>query len=638
MLVLGGAGTGKTKVFKHRIEDLIKSGIPGESILALVFTEKAASEMKEVWRKRHRFGSSFRSNAKASGDSAPTIFTFQSLCTEILRRRIELLSYPAKFEIYDRGDQEEVARSTLRELNIGNKLLAPDRLLYWIGYWKRKSLSPDQATFSSVSDAQHLAAIGYQRYQRRLKLYGAVDFDDLLLLTQKIFNEFEHVRLEEASRYDHVLVDEFEEISTNQYRILIALAVGHRNLCVMGDEDQAIYGWNGGEVEHLVSFNKDWPDTKVVRLLQSYRSTQEIIDAANTLIKFNFNRHDKALRPAQPGCQPPRIEQYENDWLEAQETVRDIQRRLVENLREPRDFAILFRTNEQARVFEAELRKAKLPYVSNVAKSFFDRKEVKDVLAYLRLLNENPDMTSILRVINTPPRGIGKKSVEALMDFSIKNKVPLWNLVTDSELRPELSDAANCGLDELASKVEEVRNQMRVSSLVDLARSMISTMHYRSELERIYSERDDRESRWAVVEHIFNLIANYEDSVANPRLGDFADKLLHGEIAAEDEKQLNKNAIKLMTIHSAKGLEFPEVYLVGLEEGLLPHYHSLDSESTVADERRLCYVGLTRAMERVTLSMAMSRMKRGRARSTIPSRFLYELTEKTDHPNYKRRR
>ncbi len=649
MLVLAGAGTGKTRVITFRIAKLIKSGVPGERILGMTFTNKAANEMKERLGKMiGGFNGKRKSKRKKPSsntgqeevDHTPTISTFHSLCVRILRRRIETLGYPTKFAIYNRGDQESLARSTLRELNIADKLLAPNQLLFWVGHWKCKSLTPDQAILSSESDAQHLAAIGYQRYQRQLKLKGAVDFDDLLLLTEKLFKEHEDVRLEEAGRYDHVLVDEYQDTNTSQYRIVRALADGHRNLCVVGDDDQSIYGWRGAEVEHILSFNKDWPDAKVIRLEDNYRSTQAIIEAANTLIKFNSTRHDKVLRAARPGGQPPRIAQYENETLEAQETVRSIQRRLDEQGREPKDFAILFRTNEQPRVFETELRKAKLPYVLVGGMSFFDRKEVKDVLAYFSLLNEKPDEISILRIINTPPRGIGKKSVEALINHSIKKKIPLWDLVTDRESRPKLTAATNRGLDDLAAKVEDVRYQSQTLSLVDMARNMISTMRYRNELERIYSEPEDREARWATVEQIVNSLAIYEESAAKPRLNDFLDKLLLGEQDANDEKekQLKKNAIVLMTMHSAKGLEFPEVYIVGLEEGILPHHRSLEEESSVAEERRLFYVGVTRAMELLNLSMSLSRMKWGKPRDTIPSRFLYEITGQADHPNYKRKR
>jgi DNA helicase-2/ATP-dependent DNA helicase PcrA len=645
VLVLAGAGTGKTRVITFRIAKLIKSGVPGGRILGMTFTNKAANEMKERLGKmlqgakppaRRKFPKQKPKSSSGDEENTPTISTFHSLCVRILRRRIETLGYPKKFAIYNRGDQESLARSILREMNIADKLLAPNQMLYWIGHWKCKSFDPRQAELASDTDAQHLAAIGYGRYQRQLKLSGAVDFDDLLLLTEKLFQEHDDIRREEAARFDHILVDEYQDTNTSQYRIVKSLADPHRNLCVVGDDDQSIYGWRGAEVEHILSFHKDWPDAKVIRLEDNYRSTEAIIEFANTLIRFNKTRHDKILRAARPNGEKPSIRQYPNETVEAQETVHDLRRRLEAPGREPRDFAILFRTNEQPRIFETELRKAKLPYVLVGGMSFFDRKEVKDLLSYLRLLEEKPDEISILRIINTPPRGIGKKSVETLLNHSIKNKVPLWDMISGKEPRPKLTTPTNRGLDQLARIVEDVAYQSPNDSLVDLARNMIEATQYRTELQRIYSDPNEFETRWNTVEQIVNSVAEYEERSSKPRLSDFLDKLLLGEQDASDEKekQLKKNAIALMTMHSSKGLEFPEVYIVGMEEGILPHHRSLEDDRSVDEERRLCYVGVTRAEERLTMSMCLTRMKWGKARDTLPSRFLYEITGQAEHPNY----
>lgn len=643
LLVLAGAGTGKTRVITFRIAKLIKTGVPGDRILGMTFTNKAANEMKERLGKMLGIdlGSKWKKKKKDGvRDMSPTISTFHSLCVRILRRRIDNLGYPLKFAIYNRGDQESLARTILRELNVADKLLAPGQLLFWISHWKCKSMGPKQAEIASDSDIQHLAAIGYRRYQRQLKLSAAVDFDDLLLLTEELFKEHEDIRQEEASMYDHILVDEYQDTNTSQYRIVKALADKHRNLCVVGDDDQSIYAWRGAEVEHILSFHKDWPDAKVIRLEDNYRSTAAIIEFANTLIQFNKTRHDKILRAARPNGERPTIAQFANETVEAQETVHDIQRRLTLPGREPRDFAILFRTNEQPRIFETELRKAKLPYVLVGGMSFFDRKEVKDVLAFLRLLEEKPDEVSILRIINTPPRGIGKKSVETLLDHCIKNKVALWDIIKGDEPRPKLTRATNNGLDQILRIVEDVNYDTKSASLVDLARNMIQSTQYRSEIERIYSNPEDVQARWATVEQMVNAIAEYEEQAAKPRLSDFLDKLLLGEQDASDEKekQLKKNAIAMMTMHAAKGLEFPEVYIVGMEEGILPHHRSLESDANIDEERRLCYVGVTRAEERLTMSMCLTRMKWGKPRDTVPSRFLYELTGQAEHPNYKRAR
>jgi DNA helicase-2/ATP-dependent DNA helicase PcrA len=651
LLVLAGAGTGKTRVITFRIAKLIKSGVAADRILGMTFTNKAANEMKErigtmllgesATRPKYPKQRRSKSQDHDQQKSLPTISTFHSLCVSILRRHIEILGYPQKFAIYNRGDQESLARQILRELNVHDKMLAPSQLLFWIGHWKNKSYSPAKAGTSSETDAQHLAALGYQRYQRSLKLSGCVDFDDLLLLTEKLFVEHESIRVKEANRFDHLLVDEYQDTNQSQYRIVKALAGGHRNLCVVGDDDQSIYGWRGAEVEHILSFKQDWPDAKVVLLQDNYRSTEAIIEMSNTLIKFNKVRNDKILKAARPGGEKPQINQYPNEQVEAQEVVRSIRTRIENFHRQPRDFAILFRTNEQPRLFETELRKAKLPYILVGGMSFFDRKEVKDMLAYLRLIDDEPDEVSILRIINTPPRGIGKKSVETILDHAIKKKVPLWKVVTGEVQRPNLTSTTVRGLEQLKLLSDNGKRKSGNASLVDVARHMIASSRYRTEVDRIYTDPDDRETRWNTVEQMVNMLGEYEQSKRKPTLSDFLDKLLLGEQDAdnEKEKQLKKNAIALMTMHSAKGLEFPEVYLVGLEEGILPHHRSLDNdEAGVDEERRLCYVGVTRAEERLTLSMALTRMKWGKARDTIPSRFLYELMGKADHPNYKRKR
>jgi DNA helicase-2/ATP-dependent DNA helicase PcrA len=638
LLVLAGAGTGKTRVITFRIAKLIKHGVPRHRILGVTFTNKAANEMKE--RLAGLIGSKQAAKNKRGKDSDeeerdPTISTFHSLCVRILRRRIDILGYPLKFAIYARGDQESLAGQILREIR-ADKTLKPGQLLFWISNWKCKSINPRQAMMQSEGDAQHLAAIGFERYQKQLKLRGCVDFDDLLLLTEKLFYEHPEIRKEEADRYDHLLVDEYQDTNTTQYRLVKALAGEHRNLCVVGDDDQSIYAWRGAEVEHILAFAKDWPDAKVVRLEENYRSTEAIIHYANTLIRFNSTRHDKVLRAARPGGEVPIINQWENETQEAEEVVRSINNRLNLHGREPRDFAILFRTNEQPRPFETALREAKLPYVLVGGMSFFDRKEVKDVLAYLRLLDE-PDEVSILRIINTPPRGIGKKSIENLLNRAVREKISLWDMVCGYAERPKVTARVSQGLDQLAGIVNEVRSVAANHSLVDQARMLIDRINYKSEIDRLYAEPEDRETRWNVVEQVVNSLSDYESQAKKPSMTTFLDRLLLGDQDAnsDKEKQLKKNAIALMTMHAAKGLEFPEVYIVGMEEGILPHHRSLENdEAGVPEERRLCYVGVTRAEERLTLSMSLTRKKWGKERETMPSRFLYELTDQADNPNY----
>ena len=630
MLVLAGAGSGKTRVITFRIAKLIKSGVAADRILGVTFTNKAATEMQE------RLGGLIGTNR----EKKPHISTFHSLCVKVLRENIDLLGYPKKFAIYNRGDQESLARSVLREINVADNLLKPSQLLFHISSWKSRSVSPKSAVFDADTDKAHLAAIAFERYQSALKNRGCVDFDDLLLLTEQLFREHEDCRKFHAARFDHILVDEYQDTNGSQYRIIRALAHQHQNLCVVGDDDQSIYGWRGAEVEHILRFRDDWPEAKEIRLQDNYRSTSAILAYANRLIKFNKTRHDKVLIAARAAGAPPQIRQYPNEAKEAAETVRSIQSRLTEPGREPRDFAILFRTNEQPRPFETELRKAKLPYVLVGGMSFFDRKEVKDILSYLRLIAGHDDEVSILRIINTPPRGIGKKSNATLLDYAVKNGHDLWKIITGEIARPKLPTKTLRGLDHLAGIVETARNNAD-KSLVAQARDLIQTIDYRGEIDRMYDDPNDREARWNTVEQIVNAIGEYETSKKKTSMLDFIDKLTVGDQdpADEKEKQLKRNSIVLMTMHSAKGLEFPEVYIVGLEEGILPHHRSLDGdEAGVEEERRLCYVGVTRAEDRLTMSMSLTRMKWGKPRDTIPSRFLYELTGQAEHPNYVQRR
>ena len=631
MLVLAGAGSGKTRVITYRIAKLISSGVAADRILGVTFTNKAAKEMQE--RLTQLLGKKRKQK--------PLISTFHSLCVRILRRHIENLGYPLKFAIYNRGDQESLAREVLREINVADTLLSPSQMLYHISSWKSRSAGPETAVIESDSDKAHLAAIAYDRYQELISSRGCVDFDDLLLLTEKLFQRNPECLQEEAGRFDHVLIDEYQDTNGSQYRIIQALAGVHNNLCVVGDDDQSIYGWRGAEVEHILRFKDDWPSATEIRLEDNYRSREAILNFANTLIQFNSQRHDKVLRAARLGGLAPQILQFPNEAKEAAEIVFSIRRRLDQDGIEPKHFAILFRTNEQPRPFETELRKAKLPYVLVGGMSFFDRKEIKDMLAYLRLADGQSDEVSLLRIINTPPRGIGKKSIQLLLQFSLENKIPLWDVISGKASQPNLTGAVRNGLNKLTSIIESAREDS--GSLVDRARRLISKVNYREEIERLYTEPNDRESRMSSVEQVINAIADYESTSKKPSMMDFLDRVLVGDQDVDDEKekQLRKNAIALMTIHSAKGLEFPEVYMVGMEEGILPHHRSLENdEAGVEEERRLCYVAVTRAEERLTLSLSLSRLKWGKPHATLPSRFLYELTgqaERFQKPTAKKR-
>jgi len=623
LLVLAGAGTGKTRVVTYRIANLIRNRTRPERILAVTFTNKAAGEMQE--RAAELLGKRLKVR--------PEISTFHSLCVRILRRQIERLGYPRQFVIYDRGDQEGAARQALREVRAPSEKLRPGDLLYLIGRWKTASVWPDDAAVQAQSEKEQLAAIAYRRYQDALKVAAVVDFDDLLLLTQELFTRFPDARRAEAGRFDHLLIDEYQDTNASQYRIVKGLAADHGNLCVVGDDDQSIYGWRGAEVEHILRFQHDWPSAKVVRLEDNYRTCEAILEFANRLITFNRNRHEKILRASRAGGLRPIILQCQDETDEAEKVIADIKLRLANPGIQPRDIAILCRTNEQPRPFEMELRRERIPYVLVGGQSFYDRREVKDILAYLRVLDNPSDEPSLLRIINTPPRGIGQSTVKGLVAQAVEQGRPLWELLCSRHTPCAVASSAADPVDQFRALIEDFRSCLGQTRLAELATQLISRIRYQDDLARQYPDANDQQSRWASVQELVNALAAFEKRAEKPTLRGFLDEVALGERdeAGDKEAKLNRNAVALLTLHAAKGLEFPIVYLVGMENGLLPHQKSLDAEkngdmSAIDEERRLCYVGVTRARDRLMLTLALSRMKWGKPRATEPSRFLYELT------------
>jgi DNA helicase-2/ATP-dependent DNA helicase PcrA len=578
----------------------------------------------------------------------PQIGTFHSHCVQILKRWTGELGYPDRFTIYDRSDAESVARTVLREIRVAESTLSPSDFLSIVSRWKNAGVRPENADSAATSDQEHIAASGFRRYQRALKLQAAFDFDDLLVFAEQLLVENPKVRLAEANRYDHVLVDEYQDTNGCQYRIIKALAQGHRNLCVVGDDDQSIYGWRGAEVRHILNFRQDWPEAKVVRLEDNYRSTDAILTMSNRLIAFNRERHDKVLRPARPNGKPPRVLQFPDENEEAKGVVEEIAERLrVDKTVSPGDFAILFRTNEQPRPFEMELRKRKVPYMITGSQSFFDRKEVRDLLAYLRWIDSPDDELAFLRVINVPPRGMGAGSVDKLLKQAVATSSSVWKVMHDEVFSATLPTAAQGGIASLKELQSRYKAQFdgqlsahqdpsQVPSMAEVLIKLIDDLKYREEIQRLYAEPEEAAMRIGSLESVLNSIAQYEESAAEPTLGDFlASIVLSGrEYGSGKDKQQGLNAVSLMTYHSAKGLEFPIVYMIGMEEGVLPHRRSISGEiDSVDEERRLCYVGVTRAQDELALSLPQSRFKWGKPRPTYPSRFLYELTGQGDHPN-----
>jgi DNA helicase-2/ATP-dependent DNA helicase PcrA len=636
LLLLAGAGTGKTRVITYRIARLIERGTPPDRILAVTFTNKAAHEMKEralaLLREGHGRG------RKRHAGFTPEISTFHSLCVRILRRNIRQLGYPERFAIYDRGDQESLARQALREIRVGHETLRPGDLLHWIGTWKSKGADPQQAEQLAVqakSDKPLLAARAYDKYQSALRAAGAVDFDDLLLLTERVLSRFAEVRSAEAGRFDHILIDEYQDTNALQYGIVCILAAGHRNLCVVGDDDQSIYGWRGAEVTHILNFKRDWPEARVIKLEENYRCRAPILDLANALISRNRTRHDKTLRPARQGGAPPRFLRCDDDQLEAQTVANEILQLLQgaanRSPSQPRDIAVLFRTNEQTGAFEVELRRLRIPYVVVGGTSFFDRREVKDMLSYLRTVAHPSDEVSLLRVINCPPRGIGPTSVQRLLALAVASGVPLWQVLTSkavetAELGPGVAGrvAAFCAL------LGKYQQRFAREPTAEVLRALVEEVGYRAELDRQYTKPGEAEARFAAIENLIQAATQYSASATEPTLLGFLDECTLGgreDLTAQDDETKAKDAVVLMTLHSAKGLEFNHVFLVGMEEGLLPHHRSIaeSSGAGVEEERRLCYVGVTRARDTLTLTRARARTRWGKPQPCIPSRFLLEM-------------
>ncbi|MFM8705850.1 MAG: ATP-dependent helicase, partial [Planctomycetia bacterium] len=558
---------------------------------------------------------------------------------------------PGRFAIIDRGEQESAARKVLKELKVPEATLRPGDLLDRISRWKSAAVRPDDA-FANLSadagDAWELAAAGYRRYQQALRTAGAVDFDDLLLVVDDLFCTHEDVRRAEAARFDHLLVDEYQDTSGIQERIVAALARDHRSLCVVGDDDQSIYAWRGAEISHILDFPRRWPGATVVRLEENYRSTPEIIKAANTLIARNSRRHGKTLVSHAPSGPPPAIVQAQDEIDESRRVVSDLEARLKEGSVAPAEAVILFRTGEQTRVFEQELRRRGIPYELIGSRSFFDRREVKDVMALLRLLVDPDDDLALSRIANVPPRGLSGTTVQATRNAASLAGHSLWKELRSARDAHRLSPAATAGVMAL-ERVVALREDAATRGAGETLRALLDLIGYHGFLQKEYEDDPaEQQARWDCVEQMVNALADHEKS-HRPRGGgpaDFAgivrgflDELVLDVTEAERFRsdKPKGNVLRLMTLHAAKGLEFDCVWMVGMEEGLLPHHRSLnDGLQAIDEERRLCYVGVTRAKKRLVLSLCLTRMKWGKSKPCRPSRFLYELTgqaEKfTDEP------
>ncbi len=620
LLVLAGAGTGKTRVITVRMAELIRNGVSPDQILSVTFTNKAAKEMQE--RTQHLLGQRLRVK--------PVISTFHAYCVRVLRDEIPALGYPAKFTIYDRGDQESAARKALRDLRVPDAALRPGDLLAHISRWKTAGVRPDAAADMIDDDRGYLAAAGYRRYQASLRAAGSVDFDDLLLLTLQLFEEFPEVLTRQQARFEHVQIDEYQDTNELQFRIISDLVEPHKNLCVVGDDDQSIYGWRGAEIKHILGFQQQFPGATVVRLQDNYRCTTEIIEVANRLVKCNLGRHPKTLIAHKSGG-PVQMKPYPDEQTEAEGVVREINY-LIEHLKiPPADIAILFRTNEQPRQFESELRRLRVPYTLIGGQSFFDRREVRDMLAYLKVLSQPQDEVSLLRIINVPARGISDTAMDKLLTRAVKAGQSIWAAAPAAVAAKEITAKSFNALRDFHGLLERTRSRFEQPgiSLADQFRAFLDEIDYASEIQKQYKDQQQQLARSAVIEECLDTLKQYQSRARRPSLGEFLEETALGgkEEGFGEDPALSRPAVKLMTLHSAKGLEFPRVYLVGLEEGLLPHQRSVDADTreAIEEERRLAYVGVTRARDFLTISWAQNRMKFGKRRPTIPSRFLSEM-------------
>jgi DNA helicase-2/ATP-dependent DNA helicase PcrA len=613
LLVLAGAGSGKTRVITTRIAYLLSGGVEPSSILAVTFTNKAAGEMRERLQ-------------KLAGAAAKevTVGTFHSFCVRVLREHGHHLGLPRRFTICDAADQVSAVKSAMRELRVHETTMKPNVLLARVSLAKNRMLSPEELLVRAENGKDQLVGSVWQRYQEFLTRTRTVDFDDLLLLTVRLLQENAGVRAHYEGRYRHLLVDEYQDTNHPQYEIVRLIGSGHGNVCVVGDDDQSIYGWRGADIRKILGFPQDFAGAAVVRLQTNYRSTRPILEAANAVIRKNTSRHEKTLESARGGGDPVRFCRLKDEVGEAQFVVGRM-KELQRTGAEPRDFAVLCRTQVQFRPFEAELRANGLPYVVVGGMSFFDRKEVRDIVAYLKLVVNPSDETALLRIINTPSRGIGKASLDKVVEFATAEGIPASQAFERAAEIEGLSPKSVAGYGLLREAIDGSGLAEAGSDLVSRLERFLERIAYRDEVTRLYPDPLVREARWAGVLEVLNFAENHVRRSKDPSLQAFLEELAltSGDTPGEKKETDRGDAVTLMTLHAAKGLEFPHVFLVGMEEGFLPHARAV-AENGIEEERRLAYVGITRAMTTLTLSYAFERAKYGKLSRSIPSRFLYE--------------
>jgi len=618
VLVLAGAGSGKTRVITCRIAHLLSKRVSPKNILAVTFTNKAAREMRE--RVAGLVG--------AAAAKELTVSTFHSFCVRVLREHAALLGLSPGFTICDDSDQLSAVKGALREMRIPEASVHPRAALSKISLFKNRLIAPVQALAEADDDYEELVARAYRAYNEHLKRSRTVDFDDLLVFTGELLEKHDAIRKRFQERYKYVMVDEYQDTNGPQYEILRRIAEKHRNLCVVGDDDQSIYGWRGADVRKILNFEKDFKGAAVIRLETNYRSTVQILDAANAVIRNNKSRHEKTLIAACGSGDPVRIFPCEDEEHESEFVVDEIVRDVRAGRAKFGDVAILFRTAVQPRSFEARLRAARIPYELVGGMSFFDRKEVRDLLAYFRLAANPFDEASLLRVVNVPPRGVGKASIDKVIEYATSQGISAAAAFDRGALDGVPADTV-ATVRSFRSKLADCAARVTSAGLVTAIRELIVGVKYHEEIVRCYPDAITQQARIAAVEEVVNIAENYARRSPKPSLQGFLEEMtLSTEEDMKDSEEKPSDRVTLMTLHAAKGLEFPRVYLVGAEEGLLPHQRSVQ-EDTVEEERRLMYVGITRARRHLTLTRVKTRAKYGRREPCLPSRFLFEIKGET---------
>ena len=618
LLIVAGAGSGKTRVLTFRIANLLEHGVPPYRILAITFTNKAAREMRE------------RVDALI-GDAAQDVWlsTFHSFCARFLRMELEHYGrYAKNFVIYDAADSKGLIRECLKELNIDEKHTAPGAVQAHISDAKNRLL--DVAAFTAQATdffAEQVAKI-YALYQSKLQENNALDFDDLLMLTVELLTKNEELRAKYQKKFQYILVDEYQDTNGAQYAITKLLAAEHRNICVVGDADQSIYGWRGADMRNIMNFEKDYPEATVILLEQNYRSTKNILAAANAVIENNLTRKKKELWTDNPTGDPITIYEGATEKNEASYIVREVERLHTMFHVKYGDIAVLYRTNAQSRNIEEAFYATGVPYAMVGSVRFYDRREIKDIIAYLRVIYNPRDTLSLLRIINVPRRGLGPTSIARMMETAEEYRISLFEVITDAQLLsmiPKLSAKVKLALEEFAAMVFTFMGQLGTRPIHEIVEDVIETSGYAAALEE--EKKEDNRDRLENLREFISVAKNFDDGAAEGENG-LADFLAQIALISDvDQTEQSDGTVTLMTFHAAKGLEFPAVFMAGMEEGLFPHSRTLLDDTEIEEERRTCYVGITRAERRLYLTYARQRTIYGRTEMSRPSRFLAEIPE-----------